>query len=135
MAHESDFMKGAQLVVEAMLQSPSFLFWNDTTPEPKLKAYAAASRLSYSLWDTMPDAALFAAAEHGDLSTAEGVEKQARRMLAGGKSADDAMEYLANTLTNRLLHAPTQALKEASAAESVVAEALTRITGEERDRQ
>lgn len=61
--------------------------------------------------------------------------EQARRMLAGGKSADDAMEYLANTLTNRLLHAPTQALKEASAAESVVAEALTRITGEERDRQ
>jgi glutamyl-tRNA reductase len=60
---------------------------------------------------------------------------QARRMLAGGKSADDAMEYLANTLTNRLLHAPTQALRQASAAESVVAEALTRITGEERDRQ
>jgi mono/diheme cytochrome c family protein len=98
MAHESDFMKGAQLVVEAMLQSPSFLFWNDTTPEPKLKAYAAASRLSYSLWDTMPDAALFAAAEHGDLSTAEGVEKQARRMLADPKAHDSLDEFVSQWL-------------------------------------
>ena len=59
---EADFMKGAQLVVEAMLQSPNFLFWLDATTDPKLKPWATASRLSYSLWDTMPDAELFAAA-------------------------------------------------------------------------
>ncbi|MDP9066168.1 MAG: glutamyl-tRNA reductase [Pseudomonadota bacterium] len=39
---------------------------------------------------------------------------QARRLLSGGKTADEALEYLANTLTNRLLHAPTQALRDAS---------------------
>ena len=62
--------------------------------------------------------------------------EQARRMAAAGKSTDEVMEYLANTLTNRLLHAPTQALRQASdAAETVVAEALTRIIVEERDRQ
>ena len=35
-------------------------------------------------------------------------------MLGAGKSTDEVMEYLANTLTNRLLHAPTQALRQAS---------------------
>ncbi|MES1261593.1 MAG: DUF1587 domain-containing protein, partial [Acidobacteriota bacterium] len=50
MARESDFVKGAQLVLEAMLQSPNFLFRLDATSDPKLKPWATASRLSYSLW-------------------------------------------------------------------------------------
>jgi len=62
--------------------------------------------------------------------------EQAQRMVAAGKSTDEAMEFLANTLTNRLLHAPTQALRQAAeSAESVVSEALTRIIVDERDRQ
>jgi glutamyl-tRNA reductase len=62
--------------------------------------------------------------------------EQAQRMLSAGKSTEEAMEFLANTLTNRLLHAPTQALRQAAeSAETVVAEALTRIIVEERDRQ
>ncbi len=40
--------------------------------------------------------------------------EQARRMLAAGKSAEEVIEYLANTLTNRLLHSPTQALRQAA---------------------
>jgi glutamyl-tRNA reductase len=70
---------------------------------------------------------------------AEGIRQQtveqARRMLAGGKSTDEAIEYLANTLTNRLLHAPTQALRQASeSADLALAEAITRLLTEERDR-
>jgi glutamyl-tRNA reductase len=62
--------------------------------------------------------------------------EQAQRMVSAGKSSDEALEFLANTLTNRLLHAPTQALRQAAeSAESVVAEALTRIIVEDRDRQ
>jgi glutamyl-tRNA reductase len=61
--------------------------------------------------------------------------EQARRMLAGGKSTDEVLEYLANTLTNRLLHAPTQALRQASeSADLALAEAITRLLTEERDR-
>ena len=61
--------------------------------------------------------------------------EQARRMLAGGKSADEVIDYLANTLTNRLLHAPTQALRQASeSADLALAEAVTRLLTEERDR-
>ncbi|HEY1314150.1 MAG TPA: glutamyl-tRNA reductase [Steroidobacteraceae bacterium] len=63
---------------------------------------------------------------------AEGIRsqslEQARRMLAAGKTTDEVIEYLANTLTNRLLHTPTQALRQAAELEdSSLAQALTRL--------
>ena len=62
--------------------------------------------------------------------------EQARRLLASGKSPEEVLDYLANTLTNRLLHTPTQALRQAGeSADSALAEALTRALLEERDRQ
>jgi len=61
--------------------------------------------------------------------------EQARRMLAAGKSPDEVIDYLGNTLTNRLLHAPTQALRQASElADLALAETVTRLLTEERDR-
>jgi glutamyl-tRNA reductase len=61
---------------------------------------------------------------------------QARRMLAAGKGTDEVMEYLANTLTCRLLHAPTQALRQASeSSDSTLADTLARLLIEERGRQ
>jgi glutamyl-tRNA reductase len=70
---------------------------------------------------------------------AEGIRQQtveqARRMIASGKSSDEVIEYLANTLTNRLLHAPTQALRQASElADFELAETITRLLTEERER-
>jgi glutamyl-tRNA reductase len=70
---------------------------------------------------------------------AEGIRlqtvEQARRMLASGKSTDEVLEYLANTLTNRLLHAPTQALRQASELANLeLAETVTRLLTEDRDR-
>ena len=56
-------------------------------------------------------------------------------MLAAGRSAEDVIEYLANTLTNRLMHGPTQALRQASeSADTVLAEAITRLLLEDRER-
>jgi glutamyl-tRNA reductase len=40
--------------------------------------------------------------------------EQARHMLAHGKSHDEVLTFLANTLTNRLLHAPSQRLRDAA---------------------
>ena len=70
---------------------------------------------------------------------AEGIRQQtleqARRLLAGGKSHEEVMEFLSNTLMNRLLHAPTQALRQASeSADAELADAVTRLLTEERDR-
>ncbi|MFL6575374.1 MAG: hypothetical protein ACJ8MR_02055, partial [Povalibacter sp.] len=39
---------------------------------------------------------------------------QARRMLASGKDPREVIDFLASTLTNRLLHAPSQRLREAA---------------------
>lgn len=47
-----------------------------------LTGFELASRLSYFLWDSMPDDALLEAAAAGVLDTPEGLEAEARRMLA-----------------------------------------------------
>ena len=59
---EKDFINGAQLVVEAMLQSPHFLFRLEETNNPRWKPYArrAASRMRCGT--RMPDDALLASA-------------------------------------------------------------------------
>jgi glutamyl-tRNA reductase len=61
--------------------------------------------------------------------------EQARRQLAAGKPADEVIEFLANTLTNRLLHTPTQALRQAAElADSTLSEAVIRALIDERER-
>lgn len=72
------------LVLQALLESPHFLYRTDqlTVQDPALRGHAVASRLSFALWQTMPDAALFAAASAGELESVEGVDAQARRLLA-----------------------------------------------------
>lgn len=95
---EGDFYKGAQLVVEAMLQSPHFLFRLEETPNTKWKPYATASRLAYMLWDTMPDAALLESAARGELSTPQGVEATARRMLDDPRARQSLDEFVTQWL-------------------------------------
>ncbi len=78
-----------RLMVEGMLQSPSFLYhWELGNGLPtvegqvvKLSHYEVASRLSYFLWGSMPDPMLFEAAAAGKLGTQGEIEAQARRML------------------------------------------------------
>ncbi len=60
---------------------------------------------------------------------------QARRMLGAGRPQEEVIEYLANTLMNRLLHGPTQALRRAAeSADKDLAQAVARLLTEERDR-
>jgi Protein of unknown function (DUF1592)/Protein of unknown function (DUF1588)/Protein of unknown function (DUF1595)/Protein of unknown function (DUF1587)/Protein of unknown function (DUF1585) len=75
------FLEGARVVVEAMLQSPKFLFLAESAPGAKNRDYDVASRLSYFLWNTTPDPSLLEAAAKGELRTPDGIEKIARRML------------------------------------------------------
>lgn len=89
---------GAQLVAEAMLQSPAFLFRLEDTDDPALKHYAAASRLAFTLWSSMPDDALLAAAARGELATKAGVEKQAQRLLADERAKENLDEFTSQWL-------------------------------------
>jgi glutamyl-tRNA reductase len=52
---------------------------------------------------------------HEELRDSEIV--RARRSLAGGTSEEQVLEELARRLTNKFLHAPTQALREADTVE------------------
>ena len=70
-------------MVEAMLQSPKFLFHVDGGRGGALRDYAIANRLSYFLWDTMPDRALLDAAANGELRTPDGIERVGRSHARG----------------------------------------------------
>lgn len=98
-AETDGFADGVQAVVEAVLQSPGFLYRAEivpTTGEPvvRLDGWQLASRLSYLLWGTMPDEALFAAAESGELDTDAGVEAQTRRLLASPRALGSIREFI-----------------------------------------
>jgi hypothetical protein len=93
-----NFLAGAQAVVEAMLQSPKFLFHVETGADGSSRDFAIASRLSYFLWDTMPDQALFDSAARGELSTTDGRERAARRMLEDPRANQALDEFFSQWL-------------------------------------
>ena len=87
-------------VLQAMLQSPYFLYRVELgVADPAgpddvvaLSGWERASRLSYLIWGSMPDDALFAAAAADELETGEQLAAQARRMLEDPK-AREAMRH------------------------------------------
>lgn len=85
------FADGVALVIEAVLQSPQFLYLlEDETLDDDTRTvvgYEMASRLSYLLWQSAPDAALYEAAAAGELDTQDGVLAHAEAMLEGDHSA------------------------------------------------
>jgi mono/diheme cytochrome c family protein len=100
---QGDFETGVSVAIQVMLSSPYFLYRFEVgAAQPdgtyQLTPYEIASALSYTFWGTMPDQALFDAAAQGDLGTAAGIEKQARRLLADARSRNVvevfAMEWL-----------------------------------------
>jgi hypothetical protein len=85
---------GFRLVIEAMLQSPFFLYHHDVgatgTPQGgtiSVTPYELASRLSFFLWNTMPDDTLFARAADGTLANDSVLTTEVQRMVASDKAA------------------------------------------------
>jgi hypothetical protein len=81
------FSKGVQVTVEAMLQSANFLYRAETSTKKDgsnvaLNSYDIASRLSFMLANTTPDAALLQAAAKDELTNVENVVTHAKRLLA-----------------------------------------------------
>jgi hypothetical protein len=84
-----DFEGAVQLTLSALLQSPQFLYRPEAAAVTDkvgtvraVDSYAMASRLSFFLWESVPDDALLASAERGELATATQVRDAAERMLA-----------------------------------------------------
>ena len=92
------FDEAIQLIIEAFLQSPSFLSRVERSSEVvdgsiPLDGYEVASNLSYALWNSMPDDLLFEAAERGELQDLGSLEVQARRMLADDRARTVVREF------------------------------------------
>ena len=102
------------MVVRAVIGSPHFVFHIELDPDPedptphRVDAYALASRLSYMLWSSMPDPALFDAAADGSLLEVETLEAQVDRMLDDPRSDRFQRTFLEAWLHVPLLDAQTQ---------------------------
>src|SRR5262249_49666051 len=97
-----DFASGVSLVIRAMLQSPYFLYRVElgaagAQPEPDgavpLSQYEVASRLSYFIWDSMPDDRLLAAADANQLGDPKRVAELVRQMLTDPKARDGLGDF------------------------------------------
>ncbi len=89
-----DRMTGVLHALSGLLASPKFLYRAEIgKPDPaaagrfRFDGWELASRLSYFLWDSGPDAVLFEAARSGALDRPEGVRAQAERLLASPRAA------------------------------------------------
>jgi hypothetical protein len=106
-----DLAGGIGLIVEAVLQSPDFLYHRPVEPGPvvredglvRLGPYAVASRLSYFLWGSLPDDKLFAAAAANQLSTPAQIEAEARRLLADPKARGTVPAFFEELLDSEAL--------------------------------
>jgi hypothetical protein len=77
---------GVELVIEGVLQSPSFLYRTElgapgAGPRFELTAQERASALSFFLLGSIPDEELTRAAQDGSLATADGYAHQIQRLL------------------------------------------------------
>jgi len=83
------FKAGASLVIQAMLQSPHFLYRTELGTAAAgatmvaLNDWEVAAKLALSISNTMPDDALFAAAAAGHLHDKTGIAAEASRLLDG----------------------------------------------------
>jgi hypothetical protein len=130
-----DFEGGIRLALQSILVSPRFVFRMEGGPasEAATGAYRLAdldlaSRLSFFLWGTGPDAELIKAAELGQLSTAAGVEKQARRLLADRRSSALATRFAAQWLRLQDLDALHPEFTEYAMFDETLRDAMRRET-------
>ncbi len=91
---EQNFDRGIEMALARILAAPQFLYRIEDEPVElavgdtyRISDLELASRLSYFLWSTGPDAELVELASAGSLSEPERLQQQVERMLADPRSA------------------------------------------------
>ncbi len=119
---EGSFEEGLAVGIQALLVSPDFLFRIERdrpvgakvravqtqVPSTQLTQHELASRLSYFLWASMPDAALRRAADTGTLRSRAVLAAQVKRMLRDPKSHALAEHFGGQWLQFRALESMTR---------------------------
>jgi hypothetical protein len=106
---DNDFYTGIELVIRAILQDPEFLYRIEVgTPTERegvfaLDGYEIATRMSYFLWASTPDATLLGEAASGALLTEEGRRAAATRMLADPRARDQMRRFHTMWLGYRII--------------------------------
>jgi hypothetical protein len=93
---EGGFANGLRLAIAGILQSPYFLYHVEFGADGQaadgatvaLDDYEMASRLSYFLWNTMPDDELFAAAAAGELTRSDRLASIVDQMIVDARTAE-----------------------------------------------
>jgi hypothetical protein len=100
-----DFEAGIRTALQAILASPHFIFRLEEPPATarpgqnyRLRDLDLASRLSFFLWASAPDAELVDAAARDTLRVPAVLDKQVRRMLADPRAATLASRFAAQWL-------------------------------------
>ncbi len=85
-----DFQRAMKDVVAAVMSSPRFLYIIESVPKgasrQRLSDYELATRLSFFLWNSIPDDDLLKLAREGKLSDLKTLERQVREMLLDPRS-------------------------------------------------
>jgi hypothetical protein len=96
----ASFPDAIKELIAGFIQAPAFLYRWELAEAPikdgplyRLNSWEIASRLSYFLWATMPDGALFTAAENGELQNLDRIAQEARRMLQDPKAKDGVRDF------------------------------------------
>ncbi len=102
-----NFTEAVGLILEAMLQSPRFLYRiENQTGDGSLwpvSEHELAARMSYIIWGAPPDAKLIQAAESGRLFAPESLDQEIDRMLADPRAIARSREFVSEWLNlNRL---------------------------------
>jgi mono/diheme cytochrome c family protein len=107
---DGGWLEGLQMALRAVLVSPHFLFRVEADPRPGLPPpgeyitdFELASRLSYFLWSSMPDAELFAQAARGTLRRGDNLRAQVERMLRDDKAIALTENFAGQWLQTRAL--------------------------------
>ena len=91
----TNYEKAIGLVLEAMLQSPRFIYRiEDNNSGEIVSDNELAVRFSYLIWGSSPDKALYDAALKGTLSDPEIIRSHVNRMLGDPRSIDQSIRFL-----------------------------------------
>ncbi|MBI4904059.1 MAG: DUF1592 domain-containing protein [Acidobacteria bacterium] len=99
---ENDHRKAIRALLTRILVSPTFLYRVEqiagVAPIKPLAGTELASRLSFFLWSSIPDEELLRASTAGELATTQGLQRQAKRMLADPRARRLSTEFFGQWL-------------------------------------
>jgi len=98
-ANGGNYDQAVGLVIEAMLQSPRFIYRVENQQDGgQVNDHELAVRVSYLIWGAPPDKALNSAADKGELSNLSNLQSHVQRMLQDPRAIERSVQFLGQWL-------------------------------------